>query len=134
MAAELTREYVNRRECEAPAHVLFPQLRQIVERYLRENESGRYSRREIIDVFCSPYYGWVIERLMDAIKPDMSQGEAPDSADIRSEARTRLDGRGGFLDEPRSSRSRSQPSELRGCRHEEMGAVGSVLSSIERQS
>ena len=43
MAAELTREYVNRRECEAPAHVLFPQLRQIVDRYLLERVSRRRS-------------------------------------------------------------------------------------------
>jgi type III restriction enzyme len=76
MAAELTREYVNRRECEAPAHVLFPQMRQIVDRYLREKVRP-LPPAQTIDVFCSPYYGWVIEHLRDAIKPDVSQGEAP---------------------------------------------------------
>jgi type III restriction enzyme len=76
MAAELTREYVNRRECEAPAHVLFPQMRQIVDRYLREKVRP-LEPAKTIDVFCSPYYGWVIERLKDAIKPDVTQGEAP---------------------------------------------------------
>jgi type III restriction enzyme len=76
MAAELTREYVNRRECEAPAHVLFPQMRQIVDRYLREKVRP-LDPAKTIDVFCSPYYGWVIENLRDAIKPDISQGEAP---------------------------------------------------------
>jgi type III restriction enzyme len=76
MAAELTREYVNRRECEAPAHVLFPQARQIVDRYLREKVSV-LTKADILDVFCSPYYGWVIEHLRDSIKPDTSQGEAP---------------------------------------------------------
>jgi len=59
MAAALTREYVNSRECEAPAHVLFPQVRQIVERYLREKVTA-LAPRDVIDVFCSPYYGWVI--------------------------------------------------------------------------
>jgi type III restriction enzyme len=76
MAAELTREYVNRRECEAPAHVLFPQMRQIVDQYLREKVRP-LEPAKIIDVFCSPYYGWAIEILRDAIKPDISQGEAP---------------------------------------------------------
>jgi type III restriction enzyme len=76
MGAELTREYINRRECEAPAHVLFPQIRQIVDRYLRDKVRP-LAPAEIIDVFCSPYYGWVIEHLRDAIKPDLSQGEAP---------------------------------------------------------
>jgi len=76
MAAELTREYVSRRECEAPAHVLFPQLRQMVDRYLQERVLP-LPPAETIDVFCSPYYGWVIEHLRDAIKPDISQGEAP---------------------------------------------------------
>jgi type III restriction enzyme len=76
MAADLTREYVNRRECETPAHVLFPQMRQIVDRYLREKVRP-VPPAQTIDVFCSPYYGWVIERLRDAIKPDVSQGEPP---------------------------------------------------------
>jgi type III restriction enzyme len=76
MAAELTREYVSRRDCEAPAHVLFGQIRHIVERYLREKVRP-LPPAETIDVFCSPYYGWVIEHLRDSIKPDRSQGEAP---------------------------------------------------------
>ena len=58
-----------------PAHALFPQLAPIIHRYL-EDKVLVYKPADIKDVFLSPYYGWVIERLRQAIRPDTSQGEA----------------------------------------------------------
>lgn len=77
LARDLTRDYVGQPGCEAPAHVLFPQIVQIVERYLKDKVKP-IPPADILDVFLSPYYGWVIERLVQAIKPDASQGEAPE--------------------------------------------------------
>jgi type III restriction enzyme len=77
LARDLTRDYVGQPGCEAPAHVLFPQIVQIVERYLKDKVRP-IPPADILDVFLSPYYGWVIERLVQAIKPDATQGEAPE--------------------------------------------------------
>jgi type III restriction enzyme len=77
MAADLTRDYVGHPGCEAPAHVLFPQLARIVERFLAERVHPLPPANKL-DVALSPYYGWVIEALVGAIKPDTSEGEAPE--------------------------------------------------------
>lgn len=56
-----------------PAHVLFPQVSKVVQRYLRDHVRP-LPPADVLDVFLSPYYGWVIERLVDAIKLDAAHG------------------------------------------------------------
>lgn len=77
LARDLSRDYASQPSCEAPVQVLFPQVLQIVRIYLDEKVIP-LSPANILDVFCSPYYGWVIERLNEAIKPDTGSGEAPE--------------------------------------------------------
>jgi type III restriction enzyme len=77
LARDLTRSYVSQPSCEAPAHVLFPQLVKIAKQYLKEKVHP-IPPANTLDVFLSPYYGWVIERLVEAVKPDTSLGEAPE--------------------------------------------------------
>ena len=77
LATHLTRDYCSHPSCEAPPHVLFPQVVQIVQRYLREKVKP-INPANILDVFLSPYYGWVIENLVQAIRPDTASGEAPE--------------------------------------------------------
>jgi type III restriction enzyme len=77
MASDLTRTYVSGGAAEAPAHVLFPQLVQIVQRYIQHKVTP-VKPAERVDLFLSPYYGWAIERLSEAIRPDTTRGEAPE--------------------------------------------------------
>lgn len=77
MAGALTTSYVTSGQCEAPAHVLFPQIATIVQRYF-DNKVVPVAPAEKVDAFLSPYYGWVVERLTAAIQPDAAQGEAPE--------------------------------------------------------
>ena len=81
MAAGLTRLYVGQPTCEAPPHVLFPQVLAIVRRYLAEKVRA-LPPAEKLDAFLSPYYGWIIERLLGAIRPDTEAGEPPEVPDI----------------------------------------------------
>ena len=77
MARDLVRSYLASPGCEAPAHVLFPQLAAICARYMREKVTP-LRPAERVDLGLSPYYGWAIERLSAEIRPDASLGEAPE--------------------------------------------------------
>jgi type III restriction enzyme len=77
LARALTRDYLAQGHCELPVHVLFPQLAAVVERYVREKVHAE-PPADVKDLFLSPYYGWLVERLLEAIRPDTSQGEPPE--------------------------------------------------------
>jgi len=81
MAAGLTREYARQATCEIPAHTLFPQILRIVQRYLTEKVTALPPAQRI-DACLSPYYGWIIENLVGAIRPDTDAGETPELPDV----------------------------------------------------
>jgi type III restriction enzyme len=53
----------------------------IVQRYLDEKVEA-LPPAERLDAFLSPYYGWIIERLLGAIEPDTEAGEAPEVPEL----------------------------------------------------
>jgi len=77
LAAGLTKQYLGQPKCQAPAHVLFPQLVEIIQRYLQEKVFVP-SKSDIKDVGLSPYYGLLVEILSEHIHPDVASGETPE--------------------------------------------------------
>ena len=75
MARDLTRDHRAQPQCSAPAHALFPQLAAIVGRYISEKVHPVEPARDV-DVFLSPWYGGLVERLLAAINPADENGEA----------------------------------------------------------
>ena len=73
LAEDLTRAYVTRWGCPEHVDVVFPQIVKVAERYLREKVVP-LKPASVLDVFLSPYYGWVVERLVEALRPDTSRG------------------------------------------------------------
>ena len=65
LARTLTRSYVSQKDCGVSAHVLFPQVAAIIHQYLDKKVEVR-SPANIKDLFLAPYYGWIVERLIEA--------------------------------------------------------------------
>jgi type III restriction enzyme len=62
---------------EVPQHILFPQILAIIKRYILEYVVAE-APADKKDIFISPYYGWVIETLLENLRPDTIQGESPE--------------------------------------------------------
>jgi type III restriction enzyme len=77
LAQSLAKDIGTRPSCAVPMHALFPQLLAIAMRYLDEKVLP-VKPAELVDVALSPYFGWAIEKLQEAIHPDASQGEVPE--------------------------------------------------------
>jgi type III restriction enzyme len=77
LAKALTSDCIAQSRCTIPSHVLFPQLVQIVWRYIKDKVEVRLPA-DLKDLFLAPYYGWIVEILLEALRPDTSEGEAPE--------------------------------------------------------
>jgi type III restriction enzyme len=77
VARALTKDFIEQRGCEVPAQSLFPQMAAIVDRYIR-TEVAVQPPGDLRDLHFAPYYGWLVEVLLECIRPDASNGEAPE--------------------------------------------------------
>lgn len=77
LTQDVTRDLLANGRCEIPTHALFPQVYAIAQRYVT-TKVRPLRPSEIRDAFMSPYYGWIVERLTQAIVPDASAGEVPE--------------------------------------------------------
>jgi type III restriction enzyme len=77
VARALTKEFIQQRGCEIPTQTLFPQMRAIVDRYVR-TEVAVQPPGDLRDLHFAPYYGWLVEVLLECIRPDVTNGEAPE--------------------------------------------------------
>jgi type III restriction enzyme len=63
--------------CDIPAQALFPQALVIVRMFLGKKVKPA-GTTDIRDMFLDPYYGWAVETLVEAIVPDVAEGEMPE--------------------------------------------------------
>ena len=78
MTTQLVKDYVNDAKCQLPPGVLFSQLYRIVQEYIEKKVTTSHSVTDKKDAFLSPYYGHIIERLLQSIRPDESARETPE--------------------------------------------------------
>ncbi|MBA3468342.1 MAG: DEAD/DEAH box helicase family protein [Herpetosiphonaceae bacterium] len=77
LAKAITMTFTNQSDCLIPMQVLFPQILEVVRRYVQDYVyvlPGTNRR----DVYLSPYYGQIIETVLEIIRPDTAQGEDPE--------------------------------------------------------
>lgn len=77
-AATLTQRYIEEWKAGVPAHVLFPQVAKIVQRYVDTKVRVIGDPKDRRAAFVSPYYTMLIERVLQCLQPDEGRGETPE--------------------------------------------------------
>jgi type III restriction enzyme len=77
MARTFIKSYAGQGSTNLPAHVLFPQLTVVISRLIEEKVRA-IPPADKKDLFLAPWYGWLIERLKESIRPDTAAGEEPE--------------------------------------------------------
>ncbi|MDK3161823.1 hypothetical protein QPK87_35515 [Kamptonema cortianum] len=77
VAKALTKDFIEHRGCAVPSHELFPQMVGIVNKYIHEEVAVQLPA-DLRDLHFAPYYGWLVEVLLECIRPDSLSGEAPE--------------------------------------------------------
>jgi type III restriction enzyme len=77
ISTELTKAFLDTGKGAVPQHVLFPQILEIVKRFI-DKKVNAAPPSDKKDIFLAPYYPWAIETLLQFLKPDVRQGEAPE--------------------------------------------------------
>jgi len=77
MTATLAKHYATDADCRLPPGALFGQLYGIVRTYV-EHKVAASPPADVKDAFLSPYYGYLIERLLQHVRPDADAGETPE--------------------------------------------------------
>jgi type III restriction enzyme len=77
MAKTFTKNYIGQTSTNLPAHILFPQLTAVIHRFIEEKVRA-IPPADKKDLFLAPWYGWLIERLRESIRPDTTLGEEPE--------------------------------------------------------
>jgi type III restriction enzyme len=88
-AATLTRDFIATGSAKAPAHVIFPQVQRVIARYVDEKVRDEGKDKRVL--FCAPYYGWFLERLVQALRMDSDaagEAEAPRLDRVKPEGST----------------------------------------------
>jgi type III restriction enzyme len=77
IARDIAKEFHSHAKGQMPIHAIFPQILKIVQRYVRE-KIDPVAPAMRVDVYMAPYYGYAVEQLFQAIRPDTSTDEAPE--------------------------------------------------------
>ncbi len=77
-AGSLTRRYIEEWKSTVPAHVLFPQIARIVQRYADTKVRVIGDPKDVRAAFIAPYYSQLVERILQSLQPDDRAGETPE--------------------------------------------------------